>query len=254
MPDPTPLTLVHADKALLRQAAGARILSTLSEVLAVQQTAHLSLTGGSMGSAVWEEVAVSPLRRMVDWSRVHFWWSDERFLPAGDADRNAQQVHEAFLRDAEVPPENVHVIGNADQFTDPEEAAAAYAQELRSCAPAGQDYPVFDLTLLGMGPDGHLASLFPGRSEVLVDREDVIAVRDSPKPPPLRVSLTLPLVNRSVRTWFLVAGADKAGAFARMQALARSSPDRQQLTATPASGARGSEQTLYLVTADALPS
>ncbi|WP_129658201.1 6-phosphogluconolactonase [Rothia halotolerans] len=254
MPDRSPLTIIHPDKDRLREAAGARIALAIADALAERETVHLSLTGGSMGIAVWEAVAASPLAQDIAWDRVHFWWSDERFLPAGDGERNAQQAFEAFLGASAVPAGNIHVMGSSDDYSDQHRAAEVYAAELAEWAEEGRPAPRFDLTLLGMGPDGHIASLFPGRQEIQDEDDAVLGVEDSPKPPPGRVTLTLPLINDSERVWFLVAGEDKAGAFSRVLAAAYHRASAGELDETPAAGARGLRETLYLVTRDALGS
>lgn len=252
---PQPITLIHPDRALLTEAAGQRLVLLLSELTAAQTRVHLSLTGGSLGIAIWKAVAASPLRVLVDWARIHCWWSDERFLSAEDAERNDHQAFEAFFEQGPVPRANLHTIGNTEQFADQHRAAAAYEKQLRE-AGSEDSWPIFDLSLLGMGQDGHLASLFPGKDEIHDPRLGVIGVEDSPKPPSARVSMTLPLIRRSRRIWFLVDGADKAEAAARLLDAAQqiSLPESQELARTPAAGARGLEQTLYLITREALGS
>ncbi|MCP3424502.1 6-phosphogluconolactonase [Rothia sp. AR01] len=252
MPERHPLTVVHPDKDRLREATGARIVLALADALAERETVHVSLTGGSMGIAVWEAVASSPLAELVAWDRVHFWWSDERFLPTGDGDRNAQQAFDAFLGGSAVPAGNIHVMGSSDEFPDQHRAAEVYAAELAEWAEDGAAAPRFDLTLLGMGPDGHMASLFPGREEILEDDAAALGIEDSPKPPPGRVTLTLPLINGSERVWFLVAGQDKAPALGRVLDVAGRAATVEELRETPAAGAHGIRETLYLVTRDAV--
>lgn len=252
---PKPLLIPHADKTELALAGGTRIINVLATSIARDGLAHISLTGGTMGIAVLADIAQNPLRSTVDWSKVHFWWSDERFVASGHADRNEQQAKDALLDSLALPAENLHIMGAADAFTSPEEAASSYAAELARFAPAGEASPLFCLTLLGMGPDGHIASLFPDRGEILEAQAQALAVHNSPKPPPTRVSLTLPVINYSERIWFLIAGADKAEATGRLLAaaqLAESELTEQILTETPAAGARGLLETLVLATVDAL--
>lgn len=252
---PKPRILEHADKAELAASGGARILSVVEQALEEGSVAHLSLTGGTMGIAVWAAIADSGRALDVDWSKVHLWWSDERFVPAGHADRNEQQAKDALLDSLDIPAENLHIMGASDAFSDVDAAAKAYTAELKKYAEPGEPSPIFDLTLLGMGPDGHIASLFPNREEILVSTTDTIAVRNSPKPPPTRVSLTLPVINRSQRTWFLIAGNDKKEATARLVAASHYDDDQitpELLQETPAAGARALQETLILVTADAM--
>jgi 6-phosphogluconolactonase len=183
-------------------------------------------------------VADSPARDAVDWSAVDVWWGDERFLPAGDPERNETGARSALLDAVPLDPARVHVMAPSDgPFGDDADAAArAYAEELG-------DAP-FDVVLLGVGPDAHVASLFPGHPGASVTDRTVIAVRESPKPPPVRISLTFPALNRAQEVWLLASGEGKAGAVA----LARSTTDR---TVAPAAGARGTARTLWLLDAAA---
>lgn len=254
---PNPILVPHADKGQLALAGGSRIINVLSTAVAEQGLAHLSVTGGTMGIAVLANIAENPLRSTVDWSKVHFWWSDERFVTTGHEDRNEQQAKDALLEALDLPAENLHIIGASDVFETAEAAAEAYAHELARFAPHGEASPRFSLTLLGMGPDGHIASLFPGRTEILEAQQVTLAIQDSPKPPPTRVTLTLPVINFSERIWFLIAGSDKAEATARLlkaSQLAETELTAQILQEIPAAGARGMLETLVLVTQDAISS
>ncbi|MFF2390257.1 6-phosphogluconolactonase [Agromyces sp. NPDC058104] len=236
--------LVHPDKATLAGAVAARFITKTLDLLDAQPIVHIVLTGGSMGSAVLEAVASSPARMSLDWSRVHFWWGDERWVPAGDADRNDRQSHEALLDDLDLPAENLHPFPASDSGLTLDEAAAAYAAELAEHAAEGLEHPVFDITFLGVGPDGHIASLFPHRSGIAVTDQTVIAVRESPKPPPERLSLTRPVINSSQRVWMVLAGADKASALGL--ALAGASRDE-----VPVAGIKGRRRTVFFVDGDA---
>jgi 6-phosphogluconolactonase len=142
---------------------------------------------------------------------VDFWWGDERYVPADSADRNDRAAELDLLDLVGVDPARVHAMPAADEaHPDVASAAAAYAEEVR--AHAGD---AFDLVLLGVGPDGHVASLFPGFPQLEVDDEDAVAVTGSPKPPPERVSLTFSRLNKTREVWFLVTGEGKADAVSR---------------------------------------
>ena len=244
--------VVHPDPATLATATAARLLVRLIDAQSVHRPVHAVLTGGGLGIRVLAEVAASPLRDVVDWSGVHLWWGDERFLPAGHPDRNETQAREALLDALPIPPANIHPIPAADApgIGSPEDAAAAYAAELAGFVvaydgtaasdDAGPALPVFDVLLLGMGPDGHIASLFPGHEAVHVVDRTVVGVHGSPKPPPERVSLTYPAIEAAEEVWLVVAGADKSAAAGR--ALAGDPVDD-----VPASGARGRSRTLWLL-------
>jgi 6-phosphogluconolactonase len=168
---------------------------------------------------------------------VHFWWGDERFLPGGHRDRNDTQARAALLEHLDLDPRTVHPMPASDGQDGPDldAAAARYAAELAQFAsPASPAAPQFDVLLLGLGPDGHVASLFPGHPQVFVDDVTVLSEPDSPKPPPQRLSLTLPTINDSHEIWLVVAGAEKADAVAR--AVAGHDPSETPAAAVKARG------------------
>jgi 6-phosphogluconolactonase len=202
-----------ASKTELAAVAASRLIDVLARATA-ERYAHVSLTGGSMGSAVLEVLATHDRRDEVAWSRVHFWYSDERFTERGSAERNITPARSLL---AQLPGATVHEPwGTEDGSLD--DAAAAYAAELAAAAPSGLAAPTFDVVFLGVGPDAHIASLFPGREEILVAEATVLPIRNSPKPPPERVTFTLPIINGAERVWMVVAGADKAEAVAKIRA------------------------------------
>src|SRR5262249_41261049 len=159
---------------------------------------------------------------------IDLYWGDERFLPSGDPERNETQAREALLDHIDVPAERVHVMEPSDgRFGDnPDAAAEAYAELLAGKA-RPEDHgsvPAFDVCMLGVGEEGHVASIFPDSPAVRERQRTVIAVRDSPKPPPTRLSLSLPAIRRSAQVWLMTTGAAKADAVA--QALAGTTPDQ----------------------------
>jgi len=236
--------LVHPDKASLASSVSARFITKMLDILDAQAVAHVVLTGGSMGSAVLESVAASPGHATIDWSRVHFWWGDERWVPARHHERNDEQARAALLDGLELPATNVHPFPASDSGLSLDEAAETYAAELAQHGVDGLPHPLFDITFLGVGPDGHIASLFPHRSGIQVTDRTVIPVRNSPKPPPERLSLTRPVINSSQRIWLVLAGADKASALGL--ALAGASRDE-----VPVAGIKGRRRTVFFVDADA---
>lgn len=236
--------LVHPDKASLAGAVAARFITKILDILDAQPVAHIVLTGGTMGASVLEAVASSPAHTSVDWSRVHFWWGDERWVPAGDAERNDAQSRAALLDRLELPAANVHPFPASDAGISLDEAADVYSAELAAHGADGFPHPVFDITFLGAGPDGHVASLFPHRSGIQVTDRTVIPVRNSPKPPPERLSLTRPVLNASQRVWIVLAGADKASALGL--ALAGASRDE-----VPVAGIKGRRRTVFFVDREA---
>ncbi len=236
--------IVHPDKESLAGSVAARFITKVVDLIDEFDEATVVLTGGTMGIAVLAAINSSPARDSVDWSRVNFWWGDERWLPAGDPDRNETQARAALLDHVSVDPARVHACGHSDSGIELDAAAAAYAQELAAHAPRAGAQPHFDITFLGMGPDGHVASLFPERSGIRETVATVIPVRNSPKPPPERLSLTLPVINSSARVWLVVAGADKASALGLTLAGA-------SINEVPAAGVEGRRRTLFFVDAEA---
>jgi len=236
--------LVHPDKPSLAGAVAARFITKIIDVLEERGTAHVCLTGGSMGSAVLEAIDSSPARGTVDWSAITFWWGDERYLPHGDPERNDTQSKAALLDHLGLDPARVKSLPAPGEHADIQEAARAYEAELAAAAPEGLRHPRFDITFLGVGEDGHIASLFPDHAGIRETVPVVIAETDSPKPPPERLSLTLPVINASDRVWLVLAGADKAGALGL--ALAGASP-----TSVPVAGVEGRKRTVFFVDREA---
>ena len=235
------LVVVHPDAGVLAEAVASRLLTRILDIQSVRTPVHVVLTGGTVGIRSLAAVAAHPVRGAVDWTGVHLWWGDERFLPTGDPERNETQAREALLDHLPtLPPQNVHVMpAPGEGVGSPEESAALYADELARFTPDGGTHLAFDVLLLGMGPDGHVASLFPGNPGLKAGGATT-AVHDSPKPPPDRVSLTFPAIQAAQEVWVVAAGAEKAPAVA--SALAGDPVDT-----TPAAGALGTRRTLWLV-------
>lgn len=236
--------LVHPDKEALAGSVAARFITKIIDVLEEQEQAHVCLTGGTMGAAVLAAIATSPARDSVDWSRIRFWWSDERYLPRGDPERNETQSRAALLDLLPLDPVQIHAMPAPGEHAGIEEAADAYAAELAAAAPDGAASPRFDVLFLGVGPDGHVASLFPDHALVHETERTVVAETDSPKPPPERLSFTLPVINSADRIWLVLAGADKAGALG----LALAGAD---IADVPAAGVEGRKRTVFFVDREA---
>ena len=236
----TPEVFVYASGDLLASAAAARTVTRLADAIAARGHAHLVLTGGGIGTKVLAAIAASPARDAVDWRSVDFWWGDERFEVTGDPERNETGARAALLDPLGADPARVHAMAGPDgpDGDDPDAAAARYAAEL-AAAGDGQPVPSFDVLMLGIGPEGHVASIFP-ESPAAHAAGSVVAVRNSPKPPPTRISLTFSAIQAAREVWILASGAEKAGAVG--EALSGVSQDK-----LPAAGARGRDRTLFLL-------
>lgn len=228
----------YADTDALVTATGDRLVDAIKAAIAARDIATIALTGGGTGIGLLKRVGERAGE--IDWSRVHIYWGDERFVPADDDERNEKQAREALLDHVGIPEANVHPMAASDgEFGDAIDAAAeAYSQVL---AEAGPDpTPAFDVHLLGMGPEGHVNSLFPDTDAVKETTRFVVGVTDCPKPPPRRITLTLPAVTRSREVWLVVSGEGKADAVAAAVGGARP-------VDIPAAGAVGTEATVWLL-------
>jgi 6-phosphogluconolactonase len=239
----TVIDIVPDSEALVR-AAGARLVNAIQTAVAARGRALIVLTGGGNGIGLLKYLGTQGQK--IDWSKVHLFWGDERYVPEDDDERNEKQAREALLDHIDIPPSQVHPMAASDgEFGDDLAAAAlAYEQLLAANASPGEPVPNFDVHLLGMGPEGHINSLFPDTPAVLETTRMVVAVEDSPKPPPQRITLTLPAIQRSREVWLLVAGAGKADAAAA--AIGGAQP-----VLVPAAGAIGLETTLWLLDEEA---
>jgi 6-phosphogluconolactonase len=215
------------------QALAAAVADAIVALVVAPGPHHLVATGGGVGISVLK--ALRERSADIDWSRLHVWWGDERFLPIGHPERNETAAREALIDHVPLPPEQVHPMP-ADQGQGPDEAAASYADELAAASEDGIA-PRFNIVLLGMGPEGHVASIFPD-SPAVHAASPVMAVRDCPKPPPTRVTMTLPLLRSADQVWIVTAGAAKA--FAAAAAL---NPQTSPVD-VPAAGAQGRLRTV----------
>ncbi len=231
----SPELVVHARADDVAEALAARLTARLAELQRDSRVPQIALTGGRIATAAYRRLAAEGTRSAVDWSQVGFWWGDERFVPADDEDRNAEQALDLLAGPLRLRPEQLHLMPASDGGLELDDAADAYADELGSTR--------FDICLLGLGPDGHVASLFPEHPSSYATGE-VIAVRSAPKPPSERISLSLAVINRSREVWFVVSGSDKAAATA--MALLGAGPVQ-----VPAAGVSGTHRTLWLLDREA---
>ncbi|RMI27742.1 6-phosphogluconolactonase [Nocardia stercoris] len=227
---------VFPDTDALVEAAAALFVRTVVAAQQERGSASVVLTGGGTGIAMLAAVLESP--GAIDWRQLDVFWGDERFVPAGDSERNDLQARKALLDAVPVDPSRVHAVATSDgEYPDPVEAAAEYDTAVHAYL---AEHGAFDLHLLGMGGEGHVNSLFPHTDAVREEHSLVVAVTNSPKPPPVRVTLTLPAVRRSRHVALIVGGGAKAEAVAAV--LAGADP-----IDLPAAGATGIESTTWLL-------
>jgi 6-phosphogluconolactonase len=199
---------VFADRSALVRAEAERIVTLARNAIAARGRCLLALAGGSTPKPLYELLASPPYAAQIDWSRAHLFWGDERCVPPDHAESNYRMTREALIDRVPIPSENVHRIrGEAD----PGQAAEAYERTLREFfGPADPPARSFDVVLLGMGPDGHTASMFPETAAPGETRRWVMAVHVDHPHPMWRVTLTTVVLNAAADVTFLVAGADKA--------------------------------------------
>ncbi|HET9499717.1 MAG TPA: 6-phosphogluconolactonase [Marmoricola sp.] len=197
------------------------------------ETPQVALTGGTIAVDIHREIARLAKDAGVDFSRIVFWFGDERFVAPDSPDRNAKQARDALL-DA-VGATQVHEMASTADASSPDEGADQYAALVREKG-SGE----FDLVFLGLGGNAHVASLMPGAPQLDVTDRIAVGVTDSPKPPPERISLTFPALNRTRSVWFVVSGANKADAVAAALA------DEGDVHETPARGITVEDQVWYL--------
>jgi 6-phosphogluconolactonase len=226
--DELDLTL-YADATELAAEVVAQALALIGKALKVQSEFHLVLTGGSLGLSISEGL-VQEFNSVRDgFKGLHIWWSDERFVEAESADRNATIFHKKLLNSDVV----VHQVPAKDQVERIEGSLAIYEKSLKGIS--------LDLNILGVGPDGHVASLFPGFTDI-DDQRQVIAITDSPKPPAERISFTMATINSAREVWIVAAGESKSEAVTKII---------EADLSIPASYVRGSNHTRLIVDTEA---
>ncbi|MGH3897011.1 MAG: 6-phosphogluconolactonase [Pseudonocardiaceae bacterium] len=239
-----PDVVMHASAEVLAAATAARLITRIVDIQTASGSASVVLTGGGIGIAVLRHIASTNAVTAVDWLRLDVYWGDERFLPSGHPDRNETQAREALLDHVGVDPARVHPMGASDgPWGDDPDAAAQDYEDLLLHRLRPEDRgpaPSFDICCLGVGDDGHVASVFPGSPAVYETERAVIGVRCSPKPPPTRITLTLPAIRCAAEVWLIVSESAKAAAVT----MALGGAGEVQL---PAAGATGRRRTLWLL-------
>ena len=193
----------------LAQGVAGYIFSAIGQTLSAQDRFSLVLSGGSTPRAAYTLLSEPAIARQVDWARVHIFWGDERCVPPDHNESNFRMARETLLSRLPFPERNIHRIQGE---LPPQQAAEAYLQQLEGFFGGQSGLPHFDLVLLGMGEDGHVASLFPGDAALEVVDRWVVAVEHDRPPAPLvaRVTVTLPVINAARRVALIVSGSGKA--------------------------------------------
>lgn len=204
---------VYPNPTALAEGAAEALARLTEKAIAQQGKFRLALAGGNTPRLLYERLAQTPYLEQIEWSKVEIFFGDERCVPPDHPDSNFRMAHESLLGRVSIPPEQIHRMRGE---IDPVLAAREYEAALK--AVFGSVLPAFDLLLLGLGEDGHTASLFPGSTALKHQKHWVTAVEHHRLPPPLviRISLTLPALNAAREVWFLVSGAGKANILKRV--------------------------------------
>ncbi|HXZ03405.1 MAG TPA: 6-phosphogluconolactonase [Ktedonobacteraceae bacterium] len=199
---------IYHDKHTLSQHAAEYIMQVARESIALHGRFTIALTGGTTPGEVYSLLGSEPIRSQIDWQLVHIFWGDERCVPLNNPESNFYLAQEVLLDNIATPKSQIHPMP-ADQL-DREEASQAYVVEMQTTF-GTHEIPNFDLIHLGMGPEGHTASLFPHQAS-LHEKQRLVMPVSVPKPPPDRLTFTPPLLNAARNVLFLVTGSEKADA------------------------------------------
>lgn len=226
--DDLDLTL-YADQPELLREITTQLLGVVETGLRINGIFHLALTGGTLGTDLNRALVAHLNANPELYQGLHIWWSDERFVERTSSEQNSAPVHSAVTN----RNVDIHTLLASDEVENIDDAVNDYLAQL------GENF--MDLTILGLGPDGHVASLFPGAAHI--DRlEKVIAITDSPKPPSIRATFTLSMINTSTLVWIIAAGASKAEAVTKII---------EGDLSIPASYVRAADHTRLIVDTDA---
>ena len=226
--DDLDLTL-YADAAELLREVTTQLIEVIETGLRINGVFHLALTGGTLGSDLTRALVADWNAHPEMYQGLHIWWSDERFVNRTSAEQNSSPV----LNSVTNKNVTIHMLRASDEVENIDVAVEDYLAQL------GENF--MDLTILGLGPDGHIASLFPGAAHI--DRlEKVIAITDSPKPPAVRATFTLSMINSSTLVWIIASGASKADAVTKII---------EGDLSIPASYVRAADHTRLIVDTDA---
>jgi len=208
-------TFIFPETGALAQALAAYVLQIAAAAVAARQRFTLALSGGSALTLLAEGLQGVGDSIPVDWNAWHLYWADERCVPQTSPDSNVAAARQAWISRTPISPDQIHSM---DDTLSPAAAAEAYARDLADgLLPQEGGFPQFDLILLGMGEDGHTASLFPGHPALDEAHRWVVAVENSPKPPPQRITLTLPVINRARHVAIVATGSGKTHVLSRIR-------------------------------------
>jgi 6-phosphogluconolactonase len=226
--------VVVADGEALARTAAERVVAAVAAAVDARGRALVALSGGSTPKRMGALLATPEFAERVPWAGVDIFWGDERWVPLASEESNAGEAMRAFLDAVPAPPERIHPV--ATDLASPTRAAEAYEAEIRRAAGTEEEIPRFDLVLLGMGDDGHTASLFP-HTAALHERERLVAENFVPKLGADRITFTYPLLDAAREVLFLVGGAGKAETLARVLEGPRDPVELPAQGVAPADGA-----------------
>ncbi|WP_067044140.1 6-phosphogluconolactonase [Moritella sp. JT01] len=181
------------------------LANSLVEYSKQNKPVHISLSGGSTPKLLFKVLAKAPFATSIEWGNLHFWWGDERCVAPDDAESNFGEAQTLLFSQVALPTENIHRILGEDA---PEQEVVRFAQEMKACIPANNGLPCFDWILLGMGGDGHTASLFPGQTDY--NDQNIAIIAQHPESGQYRISKTARLLANAKRISYLVMGEGKA--------------------------------------------
>ncbi len=212
--DIQPTINIYPSRQTLSEALASRVANLSERACAARGRFAIALSGGSLIDILCPPLISAPMRAAIDWSGWHLFWADERWVAKSDSESNYGLAEKRFVSHVPIPADQIYAIDNTHN---PEETADRYESIIKQVLPPDAvEPPAFDLILLGIGPDGHTASLFPDHPLLAETRRWVAPVYDSPKPPPTRITMTLPLINHARQVVFVAAGGDKAAIVANI--------------------------------------
>ncbi|MCP4268688.1 MAG: 6-phosphogluconolactonase [Candidatus Brocadiaceae bacterium] len=221
---------IYPNKEKLVAATAERMVDSVEKAIVENGLCNIAMSGGNTPGGVFSLLASSPYRDRVDWNKLHVFWGDERMVPPEHKDSNFKMARETLLDHVAIPDDNVHRIRGEIA---PEQAAEEYASLLNDHF--GTDLPIFDIMLLGLGEDGHTASLFPGTDAVEERERHAVAVF-VPKLDSWRVTLTLPVINTARDIYFLVSGRSKSDIVQRIMSMKEPSKEFPATMVKPDNG------------------